>query len=171
MLVPKRVKHRKVQRGSMKGRAKGGTRLNHGTWGIQALEAHWITNRQIEAARIAMTRYMKRGGKVWITIFPDKPISKKPAETRMGKGKGNPEEWVAVVKPGRIMFEIGGVTEEVAREALRLAQHKLPIKTKIVIAKDAEERAEAEMKAEAELEAKWAAEDAANGVATAEEDN
>ena len=155
----------------MKGQAKGNTQLYFGEYGIQALEAHWITNRQIEAARIAMTRYMKRGGKVWITIFPDKPISKKPAETRMGKGKGNPEEWVAVVKPGRIMFEIGGVTEEVAREALRLAQHKLPIKTKIVIAKDAEERAEAEMKAEAELEAKWAAEDAANGVATAEEDN
>ena len=165
MLAPKRINHRKVQRGSMKGQAKGNTQLHFGEYGIKALEAHWITNRQIEAARIAMTRYMKRGGKVWITIFPDKPISKKPAETRMGKGKGNPEEWVAVVKPGRIMFEIGGVTEEVAREALRLAQHK------IVIAKDAEERAEAEMKAEAELEAKWAAEDAANGVATAEEDN
>ena len=171
MLAPKRINHRKVQRGSMKGQSKGNTQLYFGEYGIQAREAHWITNRQIEAARIAMTRYMKRGGKVWITIFPDKPISKKPAETRMGKGKGNPEEWVAVVKPGRIMFEIGGVTEEVAREALRLAQHKLPIKTKIVIAKDAEERAEAEMKAEAELEAKWAAEDAANGVATAEEDN
>lgn len=136
MLVPKRVKHRKVQRGSMKGRAKGGTRLNHGTWGIQALEAHWITNRQIEAARIAITRRMRRGGKVWITIFPDKPISKKPAETRMGKGKGNPEEWVAVVKPGRIMFEITGVADDVAREALRLAQHKLPIKTKIVTRAD-----------------------------------
>ena len=132
MLVPKRVKHRKVQRGSMKGRAKGGTRLNHGTWGIQALEAHWITNRQIEAARIAMTRYMKRGGKVWITIFPDKPITKKPAETRMGSGKGNPEAWVAVVKPGRIMFEIDGVDEETAKEALRLAINKLPIKCKIV---------------------------------------
>ena len=132
MLVPKRVKHRKVQRGSMKGKAKGGTRLSHGSWGIQALEAHWITNRQIEAARIAMTRQMKRGGKVWITIFPDKPITKKPAETRMGSGKGNPEEWVAVVKPGRIMFEISGVSEDIAREALRLAQHKLPIKTKIV---------------------------------------
>ena len=161
MLVPKRVKHRKVQRGSMKGRAKGGTRLNHGSWGIQALEAHWITNRQIEAARIAMTRYMKRGGRVYITIFPDKPITKKPAETRMGSGKGNPEEWVAVVKPGRIMFEIAGVPEDVAREALRLAQHKLPIKTKIIIAEDAEERAEAEMEAEEALEAKWAAEDAA----------
>ena len=142
MLVPKRVKHRKVQRGSMKGKAKGGTRLNHGSWGVQAQEAAWITNRQIEAARIAMTRQMKRGGKVWITIFPDKPITKKPAETRMGSGKGNPEEWVAVVKPGRIMFEIDGVSEEVAKEALRLAQHKLPIKTKIVtrtVEKDGEE--------------------------------
>ena len=116
MLVPKRVKHRKVQRGSMKGRAKGGTRLNHGEYGIQALEPHWITNRQIEAARIAMTRHMKRGGKVWITIFPDKPITKKPAETRMGSGKGNPEGWVAVVKPGRIMFEIAGVDEATAKE-------------------------------------------------------
>ena len=124
MLVPKRVKHRKVQRGSMKGKAKGGTRLNHGEYGIQALEAAWITNRQIEAARIAMTRHMKRGGKVWITIFPDKP--------RMGSGKGNPEAWVAVVKPGRIMFEIGGVDEAVAKEALRLAINKLPIKCKIV---------------------------------------
>lgn len=168
MLVPKRVKHRKVQRGSMKGRAKGGTRLNHGTWGIQALEAHWITNRQIEAARVAMTRYMRRGGRVYITIFPDKPITKKPAETRMGSGKGNPEEWVAVVKPGRIMFEISGVTEPIAREALRLAQHKLPIKTKIVIAKDAEERAEAEIAAEEAKEAEWAAKDAA--AAAAEED-
>ena len=132
MLIPKRVKHRKVQRGSMKGKAKGGTRLNHGSWGIQAQEAAWITNRQIEAARIAMTRYTKRGGQVWIKIFPDKPVTKKPAETRMGSGKGSPEFWVAVVKPGRIMFEIAGVSEEVAREALRLASHKLPIKTKIV---------------------------------------
>ncbi len=132
MLVPKRVKHRKVQRGSMKGNAKGGTRLNHGSWGIQAQEAAWITNRQIESARIAMTRHMKRGGKVWIKIFPDKPITKKPAETRMGSGKGNPEAWVAVVKPGRIMFEIDGVPDEVAREALRLAINKLPIKCKIV---------------------------------------
>ncbi len=132
MLAPKRVLHRKVQRGSMKGQAKGNTKLYFGEYGIQALEAHWITNRQIESARIAMTRYMKRGGKVWITIFPDKPISKKPNETRMGKGKGNPEEWVAVVKPGRVMFEIAGVSEEIAREALRLAQHKLPIKTKII---------------------------------------
>ena len=132
MLAPKRVLHRKVQRGSMKGHAKGNTELHFGSYGIQALEAHWITNRQIEACRVAMTRYMKRGGKVWITIFPDKPITKKPAETRMGSGKGNPEEWVAVVKPGRIMFEIDGVSDEIAREALRLAQHKLPIKTKIV---------------------------------------
>ena len=132
MLVHKRVAHRKVQRGSMKGAAKGGTRLNHGQFGIQALEAAWITNRQIEAARIAMTREMKRGGKVWITIFPDKPITKKPAETRMGSGKGNPEAWVAVVKPGRIMFEVGGVEPEVAHEALRLAVNKLPIKCKIV---------------------------------------
>ncbi|MDO5043946.1 MAG: 50S ribosomal protein L16 [Coriobacteriia bacterium] len=132
MLVPKRVKYRKVQRGSMKGRAKGHTELNFGEYGLQAQEAHWITNRQIEAARIAMTRQMRRGGNVWITIFPDKPITKKPAETRMGSGKGNPEEWVAVVKPGRIMFEISGVSEELARESLRLAAQKLPIKTKIV---------------------------------------
>ena len=132
MLAPKRVLHRKVQRGSMKGQAKGNTKLYFGDYGIMAMEAHWITNRQIEACRVAMTRKMRRGGKVWITIFPDKPITKKPAETRMGSGKGNPEEWVAVVKPGRIMFEIDGVNEEVAREALRLAQHKLPIKTKIV---------------------------------------
>ena len=132
MLVPKRVRHRKVQRGSMKGNAKGGTRLSHGSWGIQALEPAWITNRQIEAARVAMTRQMKRGGKVWITIFPDKPITKKPAETRMGSGKGNPEEWVAVVKPGRIMFELDGVDDDIAKEALRLAINKLPIKCKIV---------------------------------------
>lgn len=138
MLAPKRIRHRKVQRGSMKGKAKGYTQLHHGEYGIQALEAHWITNRQIEAARVAMTRYMKRGGRVFITIFPDKPITKKPAETRMGSGKGNPEEWVAVVKPGRVMFEISGVSEEIAREALRLAQHKLPIKTKILIRNDAE---------------------------------
>ena len=132
MLAPKRVLHRKVQRGSMKGHAKGNTKLYFGDYGLRAEEAHWITNRQIEAARVAITREMKRGGKIWITIFPDKPITKKPAETRMGSGKGNPEEWVAVVKPGRIMFEIDGVEDAVAREALRLAQHKLPIKTKIV---------------------------------------
>lgn len=133
MLSPKRVKYRKVQRGSMKGKAKGGTTLNFGKYGLQSLEAHWITNRQIEAARIAMTRHMKRGGKVWINIFPDKPITKKPAETRMGSGKGNPEEWVAVVKPGRIMFEIGEIAEPIAREALRLAAQKLPVKCKIVM--------------------------------------
>ena len=136
MLAPKRVLHRKVQRGSMKGQAKGNTELHFGSYGLQALEAHWITNRQIEAARVAMTRQMKRGGKVWITIFPDKPVSKKPAETRMGKGKGNPEEWVAVVKPGRVMFEIGDIDEATAKEALRLAQHKLPIKTKIITRAD-----------------------------------
>lgn len=132
MLAPKRIAHRKVMRGSMKGTAKGWTKLNFGDYGLVAMEAHWITNRQIEAARIAMTRYMKRGGRVWITIFPDKPITKKPAETRMGKGKGNPEGWVAVVKPGRVMFEINGVDEAVAMEALRLAAHKLPIKTKVL---------------------------------------
>ena len=132
MLLPKRVKHRKVQRGSRSGSAKGGTSVNFGEYGLKALEAAWITNRQIEAARIAMTRYMKRGGKVWINIFPDKPITQKPAETRMGSGKGNPEKWVAVVKPGRVMFEIAGVPEDVAKEAMRLAAHKLPIKTKFV---------------------------------------
>lgn len=136
MLLPKRVKHRKVQRGSMKGQAKGGTEINFGDYGIKALEAGWITNRQIESARIAMTRYMKRGGKVWINIFPDKPVTQKPAETRMGSGKGNPEKWVAVVKPGRVIFEIAGVSEEVAREAIRLARHKLPIKTKFVARAD-----------------------------------
>lgn len=132
MLVPKRVKHRKVQRGSMKGHAKGGTRLNHGKWGIQALEPAWITNRQIEAARIAMTRYMKRGGKVWIKIFPHKSYTAKAIGVRMGSGKGAPEGWVAPVKRGKVMFEIAGVSEEVAREALRLASHKLPVKTKFV---------------------------------------
>ena len=161
MLLPKRVQHRKQHRGRMKGRAMRGNRVAHGEYGLVALEPSWITNRQIEAARIAMTRYMKRGGRVYITIFPDKPITKKPAETRMGSGKGNPEEWVAVVKPGRIMFEVKGVPEEVAREALRLAQHKLPIKTKIVAAKNAEQRIQKEMAEEAALEAKWAAEDAA----------
>ncbi|MDZ4655751.1 MAG: 50S ribosomal protein L16 [Coriobacteriia bacterium] len=132
MLLPKRVKHRKVQRGSRKGVAKGGTEVNFGDFGLKALEAAWITNRQIEAARIAMTRYMKRGGKVWINIFPDKPVTQKPAETRMGSGKGNPEKWVAVVKPGRVMFEIAGVSEEIAKEAMRLAAQKLPIKCKFV---------------------------------------
>ena len=138
MLMPKRVKRRKQFRGSMKGKAKGGTRLNHGEYGIQALEAAWITNRQIEAARIAMTRYIKRGGKVWIKIFPDKPVTAKPAETRMGSGKGTLEYWAAVVKPGRVMFEIAGVPEETAREALRLAMHKLPCKCKIVSRADLE---------------------------------
>ena len=139
MLAPKRILHRKVQRGSMKGQAKGNTELHFGEYGIVALDRHWITNRQIEAARIAMTRYMKRGGKVYITIFPDKPITKKPAETRMGKGKGNPEGWVAVVKPGRIMFEIDGVDDETARDALRLAINKLPIKCKIVKREEGQE--------------------------------
>ncbi|MDQ6422096.1 50S ribosomal protein L16 [Paenibacillus sp. LHD-117] len=132
MLVPKRVKHRKQQRGNMKGRAKGGTTVAFGEYGLQALEPSWITNRQIEAARIAMTRYIKRGGKVWIKIFPDKPITQKPLEVRMGSGKGNVEKWVSVVKPGKIMFELAGVPEEVAREAMRLAAHKLPVKTKFV---------------------------------------
>ena len=133
MLLPKRVKHRKVQRGSAwKGTAKGGTEVGFGDYGLKALEAAWITNRQIEAARIAMTRHMKRGGKVWISIFPDKPVTQKPAETRMGSGKGNPEKWVAVVKPGRVMFEIAGVSEEVAKEAMRLAAQKLPIKCRFV---------------------------------------
>ncbi|MBP8628513.1 MAG: 50S ribosomal protein L16 [Negativicutes bacterium] len=132
MLVPKRVKHRKQFRGRMKGKASRGNKVSHGDFGLQALEPAWITNRQIEAARIAMTRYIKRGGKVWIKIFPDKPVTAKPAETRMGSGKGSPEYWVAVVKPGRIMFEMDGVSEELAREAMRLAAHKLPIKTKFV---------------------------------------
>jgi large subunit ribosomal protein L16 len=132
MLIPKRVKHRKQFRGRMKGRALRGNVVSHGEFGLVALEPSWITNRQIEAARIAMTRYINRGGKVWIKIFPDKPVTAKPAETRMGSGKGSPEYWVAVVKPGRVMFEMAGVTEEVAREAMRLAAHKLPIKTKFV---------------------------------------
>ncbi len=132
MLMPKRVKYRREHRGKMRGKAKGGTDVSFGEYGLQAVEAAWITNRQIEAARIAMTRYMKRGGKVWIKIFPHKPYTAKPLEVRMGSGKGAPEGWVAVVKPGKIMFEIAGVSEEVAREALRLASHKLPIKTKIV---------------------------------------
>ena len=132
MLMPKRVKRRKVHRGRMTGKALRGNKVSHGEFGIQALEPAWITSNQIEAARIAMTRYVKRGGKVWIKIFPDKPVTKKPAETRMGKGKGSPEYWVAVVKPGRVLFEIAGVTEEIAREAMRLAMHKLPIKCKFV---------------------------------------
>jgi large subunit ribosomal protein L16 len=133
MLMPKKTRHRKQQRGRMGGVAKGGTRVAFGDYGIQAMEPGWITHRQIEAARIAMTRYIKRGGKVWINIFPDKPVTQKPAETRMGSGKGNPEHWVAVVKPGRIMFELAGVPEQTAREALRLAMHKLPIKCRFVV--------------------------------------
>ena len=133
MLLPKRVKHRKQFRGRMKGHANKGNTVSFGEYGLEALEPSWITNRQIEAARIAMTRYIKRGGQVWIKIFPDKPVTSKPAETRMGSGKGSPEYWVAVVKPGRIMFEKAGVTEEVAKEAFRLAAHKLPIKTKFVV--------------------------------------
>ena len=132
MLLPKRVKYRRVQRGRMTGKAMRGNTVNQGQYGLVALEPAWITSNQIEAARVAMTRYIKRGGKVWIKIFPDKPVTEKPAETRMGSGKGSPEYWVAVVKPGRVMFEIAGVPEDVAREALRLASHKLPIKTKIV---------------------------------------
>ncbi|MBE6811044.1 MAG: 50S ribosomal protein L16 [Ruminococcaceae bacterium] len=132
MLMPKRVKYRRVQRGRMTGAASRGTTVTHGDYGLKALEPAWITSNQIEAARIAMTRYIKRGGKVWIKIFPDKPITEKPAETRMGSGKGSPEYWVAVVKPGRVMFEIGGVSEELAREAMRLAANKLPIKCKFV---------------------------------------
>ena len=138
MLMPKKVKHRKQQRGRLTGTAKGGTQVTFGDYGIQALEPGWITARQIEAARIAMTRHVKRGGKVWITIFPDKPVTKKPAETRMGSGKGNPEGWVAVVKPGRVMFELAGVNESLAREAMGRAQHKLPIKTKFIIRTGAE---------------------------------
>ncbi|AGA67985.1 LSU ribosomal protein L16P [Desulfitobacterium dichloroeliminans LMG P-21439] len=132
MLVPTRVKHRKQHRGRMHGKATRGNTITFGEFGLVALEPSWITNRQIEAARIAMTRYIKRGGKVWIKIFPDKPITAKPAETRMGSGKGSPEYWVAVVKPGRVMFELAGVPEDIAKEALRLAMHKLPIRCKIV---------------------------------------
>jgi len=132
MLLPKRVKYRRVHRGRLKGKAHRGTEVTYGQFGLQATEPAWITSNQIEAARIAMTRYIKRGGQVWIKIFPDKPITEKPAETRMGSGKGSPEYWVAVVKPGRIMFEIGGVSEELAREAMRLASNKLPIRCKFV---------------------------------------
>ena len=132
MLMPKRVKHRRVQRGRMTGKATRGNTVSNGEFGLQATEPAWITSNQIEAARIAMTRYVKRGGKVWIKIFPDKPVTEKPAETRMGSGKGSVEYWVAVVKPGRVMFEMAGVTEEQAREAMRLASHKLPVKCKFV---------------------------------------
>ena len=141
MLLPKRVKYRRQQRGRMTGKAMRGNKVTNGDFGLQALEPAWITSNQIEAARIAMTRYIKRGGQVWIKIFPDKPVTEKPAETRMGSGKGSPEYWVAVVKPGRVLFEIAGVTEDVAREAMRLAMHKLPIKCKFV-AKEKEADAE-----------------------------
>ena len=132
MLMPKRVKHRKVHRGRMRGYSKGGNQVAFGEYGLKALERGWITNRQIEAARVAMTRKIKRGGKVWINIFPDKPYTKKPAETRMGSGKGNPEGWVAVVKPGRVLFELEGVSEDLARKALALAAAKLPVKTRFM---------------------------------------
>ncbi|MGB9591673.1 MAG: 50S ribosomal protein L16 [Candidatus Kryptoniota bacterium] len=138
MLMPKRVKYRKSQRGRMRGKAVRGSTVAFGDFGLKALEPGWITARQIEAARVALTRQMKRDGKIWIRIFPDKPVTKKPAETRMGKGKGAPEFWVAVVKPGAIMFEVGGITEALAEEALRLAAHKLPIKTKFVVRMDYE---------------------------------
>lgn len=138
MLMPKRVKYRRVHRGRMTGVASRGNKVSYGEWGIQACEPGWITSNQIEAARVAMTRSTKRGGKVWIKIFPDKPVSKKAIGTRMGSGKGGPEFWVAVVKPGKVMFEIGGVSEEVAKEALRLAIHKLPVKCKIVAKEDTE---------------------------------
>ena len=133
MLMPKRVKHRRVHRGRMKGKAYSGNTVTYGEYGLQALEPTWMTANQIEAARRAMTRYIKRGGNVWIKVFPDKPVTKKPAEVRMGSGKGAPEYWVAVVKPGRVLFEMGGVSEEIAREAIRLAAMKLPIKTKFVV--------------------------------------
>ncbi len=132
MLMPKRTKYRKVQKGRMAGKAKGGTRVSYGDYGLKAVEPGWITSRQIEAARVAMTRKIKRGGKVWINIFPDKPVTEKPAETRMGSGKGNPEYWVAVVKPGRVMFEMAGVDEDLAKEAMTLAGYKLPVKTRFV---------------------------------------
>ena len=137
MLIPKRVKYRRVQRGRMTGKASRGNKVTYGEFGLMAVEPSWITSNQIEAARVAMTRYTKRGGNVWIKIFPDKPVTEKPAETRMGSGKGTPEYWVAVVKPGRVLFEIGGIEETVAREALRLAAGKLPLKTKIVKREDA----------------------------------
>ena len=138
MLMPKKVKHRKEHRGKMKGKAQRGNMISYGDYGLMALESAWITSNQIEAARVAMTRYIKRGGKVWIKIFPHKPVTQKPAETRMGAGKGAPEHWVAVVKPGRIMFELSGISEERAKEAVRLAAHKLPIKCKLVTRKEQE---------------------------------
>lgn len=162
MLMPKRVKHRKQHRGRMTGKASGGNKIDFGEFGLQALQPCWLTNRQIEAARIAITRYIRRGGKVWIRVFPDKPFTKKPAETRMGSGKGSPEGWVAVVKPGRILFELRGVSEEVAKEAVRRAIHKLPIRARFVTRKDFEhlytekERA-AELEQQRALEAASAA--------------
>lgn len=170
MLLPKRVKYRRVQRGRMTGKAMRGNTVTYGEFGLVATEPAWITSNQIEAARIAMTRYMKRGGRVWITIFPDKPITKKPAETRMGSGKGNPEEWVAVVKPGRIMFEIDGVQPDDAREAMRLAINKLPIKCKMVFRENAAERAAEYAKAHAKDSARGrskAAKDTAAAAAAA----
>ena len=143
MLMPKRVKYRRVHRGRMKGKAHRGNTITYGEYGLQALEPAWITSNQIEAARRAMTRYIKRGGNIWIKIFPDKPVTEKPAETRMGSGKGAPEYWVSVVKPGKVLFEMGGVSEEVAREAMRLAAHKLPIKTKFIMREDQEKGGEA----------------------------
>lgn len=142
--MPKRVKYRKVHRGRMKGKAQRGNTITYGEFGLQALEPAWITSNQIEAARRAMTRYVRRGGNIWIKVFPDKPVTEKPAETRMGAGKGSPEYWVAVVKPGRILFEMGGVSEEAAREAMRLAAHKLPIKTKFVVREGQEKGGEAD---------------------------
>ena len=139
MLMPKRVKYRRVQRGRLTGKATRGNTISNGQYGLVAMEPAWITANQIEAARIAMTRYIRRGGQVWIKIFPDKPITEKPAETRMGSGKGSPEYWVAVVKPGRVLFEMNGVSEEIAREAMRLAMHKLPIKCKFVVKEQTEE--------------------------------
>ena len=139
MLMPKRVKYRRVQRGRLKGKASRGNTISNGQYGLVAMEPAWITANQIEAARIAMTRYIRRGGQVWIKVFPDKPITEKPAETRMGSGKGSPEYWVAVVKPGRVLFEMDGVSEEIAREAMRLAMHKLPIKCKFVVKEQIEE--------------------------------
>ena len=138
MLMPKKTKHRKQHRGRMRGMSKGGTSIHFGDFGLQALEPGWVTNRQIESARVAITRHVRRGGRVWINIFPDKPYTKKPAEVRMGSGKGNPEGWVAVVKPGRVMFELTGVPEDVAKEAMRLAGHKLPIKSRFVKREGAE---------------------------------
>ena len=143
MLLPKRVKYRRVHRGRMKGKALRGNKVTYGDYGIMATEPAWVTSNQIEAARIAMTRDIRRGGQVWIKIFPDKPVTEKPAETRMGSGKGSPEYWVAVVKPGRVLFEIGGVSEDAAKEAIRLAGHKLPMKTKFVKKADEEEGGEA----------------------------